>query len=198
MDITIVTLATPEIHSYATLTFSNNYRYAKAHHYIFSPYMRTLDDRRPPSWSKVLALLDQMDFSDWLFWIDADAMFVNFDKKIESLIDDNFDFIVASDDNGLNCGVMLMKCNDYMKTILCKVYAKDEFVNHQWWEQAGFHDLFYNDEEFFKRTKIVPKNKMNSYPADYKSGDFILHFANMTAENRVSAITDFINNKGLI
>jgi len=77
MNIAIITLGTNNIESYTKFTFSINKRYAENNNYKFIKYDDVLDNTRPPAWSKILALQNNINKYDWLLWIDADAIFNN-------------------------------------------------------------------------------------------------------------------------
>ena len=70
------------------LTWPNKERYCKKHGYKLFDESNSLDTSRPPSWSKILAvrrLLTQED-CDWVFWMDADTVIMNSEKRIEDIL----------------------------------------------------------------------------------------------------------------
>jgi mannan polymerase II complex MNN10 subunit len=49
----------------------NKKAYVKRHGYDFIDASSLLDTTRPPSWSKILAVKEQLSHYDWVFWNDA-------------------------------------------------------------------------------------------------------------------------------
>ncbi len=193
MRISIVTLATSEIRAYADMTIANNKEYAEQHGYGFAEYDCSLDETRPPSWSKITALGLNVPDNDWLLWIDADAAIMNHDIKIEDLIDNHYDFIFAADINGINAGVFLMKCSAFANMMLDKIYDLEQYINHVWWDNAAIHDLYRNDARFRDSVLVIRKDKLNSYLSDYEKGDFILHLPGMITETRYNIFKDYLS-----
>lgn len=184
MRIGIVTLSTPNIETYCQYTRARNCDYAEQHKYQFIAFKEKLDDSRPASWSKLLALLMNWDDYDWLMWIDADAMIMNKDIKLESIIDNKYDFIVSTDLNGINCGIFLVKTTEFMRQIFEQAYDKKEFINHPWWEQAALMSLMNENEILRQKTKKINKKEINSYMNDFEKGDFILHLPGFSNDTR--------------
>ncbi|KAL6639465.1 hypothetical protein ACP70R_023195 [Stipagrostis hirtigluma subsp. patula] len=93
----------------------NKRTYAAAHGYgVAALSADAVDTRRPPSWSKVLALLAHLHRHHWLFWNDADTLVTNPDIPLERILfsvighsnfDDSPDLILTEDVNGVNAEV---------------------------------------------------------------------------------------------
>jgi hypothetical protein len=85
----------------------------------------------------------------WFFWIDADALFTNFDIEIESLIKEfatssifkPVDLLIAKDWNGLNSGVFLLRNSDDAKEYLKTVNAQERYFMSQYQEQDAMADV---------------------------------------------------------
>lgn len=73
--------------------------------------------------------------------IDADALITGLHKRMEDLIDGQHDLIFNRDQNGINSGVALFRSSELTFKFLKQAYAKIEYLNHPWWEQAAFIDL---------------------------------------------------------
>lgn len=162
----------------------NKEAYCALHGYDFILGEEILDPSRPPAWSKVLLILQLLNSTSykWIFWIDADALFMNFAQPLEDLIDEQFDFILTRDFNNLNSGVFFLRNCDWSVQFLHDVYSQTQYINHMWWENMAIIvelKKLHNAD----RTKVYPQREMNSYLANYQNipiyqpGDFILHFA---------------------
>lgn len=186
-DIAVVTMAIGD--NYQGLVASgieNNRHYCEKHGYDFIYLTDNLDPSRPIAWNKILILQETLKNNEykWVFWIDADAIFMNFGISIEELIDDHFDLLVGSDLVGCNTGNFLLKNTPWTKDFLKRVYSHEEFIYHRYWEQAAVMQELKTNEDVRKHTKIFAPRIINSYPYSlhgsqevYRPGDFIIHFA---------------------
>jgi inositol phosphorylceramide mannosyltransferase catalytic subunit len=171
--ITICTQWTSEISSYAEDTELNHRAYAQKHNYGYYPCRFNPAINRPASWGKLLVLMSQFKTNDWLFWIDADAVFTNMDKKIEDFIT-NKDFIVGSNFEGINCGAFLISTSQWSQMWLKRLYDMTDYIENPWWEQAAIiHSM--KDEAVQQRSLILGPREMQSFHWDWQPGDFIFH-----------------------
>lgn len=146
MKIKVISLATPNIIGYAKYSTIINDEYCKKHGYDFDCKTQAYKER-PPAWSKIRFLIDAMNEDyDWLVWIDADAHFSNHDVKIESFIRGDNNFIFSEVNGLLNSGVFLVKCCLESQIMLDRVYSMDEYINHVWWENKAFIELWNTGE----------------------------------------------------
>jgi|3_EtaG_2_1085321.scaffolds.fasta_scaffold02967_8 hypothetical protein len=83
--IAFVTLATKEIEAYSKYTTRVNSLYCKMHGYTFILEPNHLSERFP-SWDKVLLMDGLFESFDLVFLMDADAMVIDFNTKIESFL----------------------------------------------------------------------------------------------------------------
>jgi hypothetical protein len=167
----------------------NKQAYAKKHGYDIFLYTESLDMTRKPHWSKIIALQKHLQDYDWLFWTDADALIMNNEIRLESLIDDNFDIIITKDCyNCVNTGNFFIKNSvwsaEFLKRMYQPVYLNHPGLNDNW----AFLRLYADDPTVKTHIKLVNPNLMNSYiecPPEakaeglYKQGDFIIHFAGL-------------------
>ena len=220
-SVSLVTLATGNL-PYKEVSVSNKKAYCEKHDYNFVLFSESLDEDRPAPWSKIKAMEEVLDSSsDWAVWIDADAFIMNDEIKLNSIIDDEFDLIIAVDGFTINSGVFLLKNTKNSKDFLKEVYEKDWAVNHPWWEQAAITE--YINEPNSLKVKMIGQKEMNAYPptdkedtsgkqwtrtrnelffynqerADkgiYEEGDFILHFAGFNSqEEKMKSINEYVN-----
>jgi len=186
----VVTLSTANIFEFAHTTESTKRRYARRHGYQFLPYREKLDERHP-AWSKVLALLDAFDQKGacWYFWVDADAMILNHEIKLESMVSPHTDLVISEDKCGLNSGSFLIKRNPRTRKFLQTVYQSTEFIDHGWWDQAAIRDVIRRGAADISM-RFVPQRALNSYfegsqSSRYTAGDFVLHLAGLPPDHRV-------------
>ncbi len=191
MKIAIITLYTKELNDFGRYTSINLRNYSNIYGYDFIEYNHTLDINRHPSWSKVKAMNINIDRYDWLVWIDADAVITNKCINIESIIDPNYDIIIAREDccaRSINTGVFILRNSEWTKNYLQLWYNQEQFSNTWPWDQAAFVHLYDNNIDVRNHTKVVRQNVLNSRGTTlaqpntftdsgrFQDRDFIVHF----------------------
>lgn len=204
MNIGVIHVFTEDIFDIGNLTTQNKHDYCEKYSYkLFEFTSRSeLDLSKKVSqprflpnliigigWSKIKLLIDLLENNkdiDWFFWIDADALFMNFNIKLEDFISDKAFFIVGRDCNGINVGTFFIK--NCQKSI---EFLKDIWNNGPeegtWWAETeqGQIDIHGRKEKYFDGFWVVENKKFNSYVHDcspgpqpcfkYEPGDFIVH-----------------------
>ena len=188
-EIAVVTIAAGD--NYRTLVkegLANKLSYCLKNNYKYIEGSSSLDTSRPVPWSKILLILEVMKDPaiKWIFWTDADSLIMNQKTLLESLIDEDFEFIIGDELNAtVNSGQFLIKNCEWSKKFLHQIYSHVEFVHHEWWENQAIIYEIENSDEIKSHTKIIPQRFINSYPrrlsrnldeATYQDGDFIIHF----------------------
>jgi hypothetical protein len=158
----ILTAYTDKFRNILKITLPRLHKYCTKHdfRYVCTKFGEVKD--RPHSWYKIQMFIDEVD--DFLLWIDADAIILNTEFNPYSLVEEGFDFYVSKDFNGINFGVVMVRCNDYVKTILEEVWNRTEFLTHPHWEQAAFIQLV--SENFLNinsKIKYIPQKIFNAY-----------------------------------
>lgn len=200
-DIAVVTMAIgKEYNNTVKSSIENKRRYCKRHGYDFICIKKSLDKNRPIPWSKIRLLLKILKTKKykWLFWTDADSLIMNFNIKLEELIDNNFDFIVSGDNNTVDpkdldlkkwkdnfflipniiTGEFLLKNSKWSENFLTSCYQKTEFINHNWWEQGSIIDMlsFDSKNQYWPKTKVIPFRLLNSFIKGHYAGSTFVPF----------------------
>ena len=185
MKIDIATVATPDIWQYAKYSVALNAEYAIRHRYGFHVFT-TPNKLRSPSWGKVEVAKQLLPGCDWLFFIDADAIFMKLEKKLEDFTEIDGDLLVC--ENGpnqgrlLNTGTMFLKNTEAMSQFLDRWYetgAKYAFKDFR--EQDALNDYYEKLSAESHPIKIVPLpfDVFNSHWLDYQRPvgreRFVLH-----------------------
>ena len=159
----------------------NKRRYCRHHGYEFIERTDGFDPSRPPSWSKVLFVKEQLPHFDWLFWTDADSLVMNNSMRLERFIEEGCDMVLTHDDFGVgryvvSMGQFLIRNCDWSMRFLDEVWEQKQFLRDRMWEQAAVqHLLTHRDPS--DHVCVVTQRRFNSYLHNYRKGDFLLHFA---------------------
>ena len=194
----IVSLCDHNVDAICSASVANKQAYADRHGYDVIVDSEVIDETRPTSWSKLLAMRKYLPSYDFLFYVDVDTIITNPEVKLEDIVDYGYDQILAADKNGLNCGVWLIRNTPWSLWFLDEMWAQEQFVHpgtfvlfH--YEQRAMHYLYqskvwrravkgsaYKGANTIRaRTKVVNSCVFNSLPAWYVKGDFIVHLAGL-------------------
>ncbi len=193
-NIALLSIATgSEFRASLSSCIKSHEQYCKKNNYLYVHHVEYDYKGRPAPWGKILAisqcLADNPEI-EYIFWADADTLITNPFFKIEILcrkLDrSNRCMLFAVDGGGnLNTGVFLIKRNETTNVILDLIWKQEQFINHQWWENAALMALY---PYIFQALLVTRENNLfNSYltgESPWQFGDFILHFAGLDNNSR--------------
>ncbi len=175
--------------------------YASRHGYDVHVVSEPLDGRRPPAWSKILALQRLHDDYDVLVWLDADLMIVDGELDIATELEpDRFLYLVAhaTPEGELpNSGVMMLRACAESAAFLDEVWAQDDLVEHRWWENAAVARLLGYEldpprrtgtTEWSERTKFLD-GRWNAIPDARAEAPRIRHYPGYKTRTRAAFMT---------
>lgn len=185
--IAVCSIFTSEMNKIGSITESINRQYCKKQSYDFICEHQIIDKNRHPAWSKIILIQRIIDKYDWILWIDADAVFHNFDIPVKNFIDNNFDLIIGEDFKNhkigrkINSGVLLFKKSLWSKNFLQEIYKYP--ANYYFNEQGAICDLI-NKNDNINHIKILEFGTINFITANgnWTKDTFIVHFAGKKRE----------------
>lgn len=181
---------------------SSHRRYCAAHNYGYHLLQDPMSSR-PHSWSRIplLKQVMQCTANEWLIWIDADALITNRFLSLEPILDymNKRDKLVAytiDGANNLNDGIAIYRNDPRVIDYLEYLWERTEYINHPWWCNAAAVVAQVDKREFFEAHvfKINATNALNSYVggrSPWSIGDWCIHFAGMSQEDRAKLIPAF-------
>eukprot|EP00435_Cladocopium_sp_Y103_P014282 s270_g3.t1 len=198
----IVTMHSPEIMSYANITNLMNQRYAERHSYGYHILNHTIDTARVPHWSKIHAILMHLPDYDFVFWIDADAIFYDQSRRIEEALNleehdgteiwgqDMWpDYPSLHRKEIMDGGTFLVRNSLWTRRFFIEMYYYppcQEFLNFT--EQFCFSVAYEaNFLDVKRKTKILPTPSLNHHrlPPPTENGSlFIWHLSGRSEEAR--------------
>lgn len=161
---------------------------------------------RPPAWSKISIVLEEMekDLVDFYLWIDADAVILNLDFDPLTFVTETHDIYMARDFNNLNSGVMLLKHTDYTKKFLQTVWDMTEYIENSSWENEAIIEMYKaNTIDLQNHLFELPAKIFNAYEhASYGvtkeenevcNDTFIFHAPALGINERKELIKKYVN-----
>ena len=143
------------------------------------------DPSRDTVWGKIPLILDLMGGHDWVFWTDADSVFMNQSIRIEDFVDPDADLVISREEHplnpgGVNAGHFLVRSTPAARAFLETVYRQEQFLSHPLREQEAMNHVLRAGLSPVN-VQYVAKRQLNAEIWDYRPGDFILHFQGQRA-----------------
>ena len=238
MKISVIHLCTEELAPLRAISIENKISYCSKHNYKLIDYSskegldlskdnqfkQRLSKLRTPKryllpselvmgWSKIKLLIDLLEKdkdTNWFFWIDADAVFMNHHKRLDQFISNDPEtfFIVGKDCNGINVGTFFIKNCPQSLEFLKELWQIGPKAGG-WIEESeqGQLSILGQSEKYAKGFSIVRNTEFNSYIHDcwgvedrkaapcqmhykYTQGDFIIHLPGVP--NKAQTISDVL------
>ncbi len=141
---------------------------------------------------------------EWVHACGCDTMITNFNIRLEDIVDDNADFIIATDCFNINNDSFLIRATPLAIEWLKYIDSlEDQYAEkHPWNDQQAMID---NIERLGNRLKVVPQRVLNSYDYDqypgsiphvykkdifgndgqWQSGDFLIQWPGIPNDRRI-------------
>lgn len=164
---------------YGDFASLNHHEYSNKHGYSYVKEIVKNDDYLDwhPTWIKIDVLKKYLPLYDYVVWIDADAVFVNQEIKIEDMITDNVDLVIPKLEvdrisgnmwTHTTTGFMIWKNSEWSFNILNELWNNPKQFKFEF-----FHEQSRLDELIYENFKLDGgKNILNKTIDDIES--FIL------------------------
>ncbi|QNN23318.1 hypothetical protein HED60_13880 [Planctomycetales bacterium ZRK34] len=190
--------------AYRDIVFANHRRYCQRHGYQLIHDTSRPKPGRTGYWTKIHLIQQHLHMVDWLMWIDCDAMFMNHDVKLETiLLDEHRDMILSRSPDvpraaWINTGVFFIRDTLWVRHFLDVVWTKGEVLKEEYdidrWgcycrgEQSTMiyflQTMFLDDID--KHVRIYPSHVFNA--REYTGGrSFIVHFPGANKAQRIAS-----------
>jgi hypothetical protein len=184
--IAVVTAATKDLNIYTQHSFKINEAYANKHDYAWHADIYDNLNGKHGGWLKIKTILKYLRFYEVVMWIDADAIFVNDDKKVEEFLRPGKDFYICTEAgvsyNLFNSGIMIFRHCDFTFNLLTTTLRfKESFFGMLGSHEQACLIYFYlnNIDDAKKHTQVLKPYEMNTVMPNWSKslneGDYILH-----------------------
>jgi hypothetical protein len=195
LDIALLTAFDGNQREVAAYTTPNKAAYCARHGYPFIVRTDGFAPSRPPAWSKIRFIKNCLREHEWVFWSDADSLIMNGSARLEEFVDEAYDLILTHEDMGVGVynvctGEMFFRRSKWSIRFLDEIWSQREFIHDRLWEnRALIHLLWASD--LSPHVQIVTQRRFNSYPSNYRKGDFMLHAAGLSRERQLRTIQKY-------
>jgi galactosyl transferase GMA12/MNN10 family len=132
------------------MTWPNKENYCRKHGYALFNESMSLDQSRPPSWSKIKAAqrLLREESCDWVFWLDADTIIMNSNKRVEDFLplpDSGIDLLLTEQKGpSWNAGAWLIRNTPWSLAFLDHWWGMKDFVKPKGLAVSGDNDALHS------------------------------------------------------
>jgi hypothetical protein len=142
---------------YGDFASLNHHEYSNKHGYSYIKEIVKNDDYFDwhPTWIKIDVLKKYLPLYDYVVWIDADAVFVNQEIKIEDMITDNVDLVIPKLEvdrvsgnmwTHTTTGFMVWKNSEWSHNILNELWDNPKQFKFEFFhEQSRLDELIYEN-----------------------------------------------------
>lgn len=163
---------------------SNFKNYCNKHDIDFICYDDVIDKTRPPHWSKIDAVLMNIEKYDWVWWLDIDSLIMNSEFDVRDILDKNYDMVftrsedyaIKGQDYVINGSYISNGSAFYKNSPLAIQFLKDckelerpelkeakEKIDIFDREQRAMRLLLKADEAYSSKAKLIHERECNSY-----------------------------------
>jgi hypothetical protein len=111
--------------------------FARRHGYDLHLHTEATEPSRPAPWSKIPILRELLERYETVVWLDSDLVIVD---PRDDLPRPGFMALVehtTKEGRMPNSGVWVLRSGEATRRFLDEVWAQDDLVDHQWWENAA-------------------------------------------------------------
>jgi hypothetical protein len=155
---------------YGDFASLNHHEYSNKHGYSYIKKIVKNEDYSDwhPTWIKIDVLKKYLPLYDYVVWIDADAVFVNQDVKIEDLINDGVDLVIPKLEmdrvtgnmwTHTTTGFMIWKNSEWSNNMLNTLWSEPKDYRFTFFhEQSRLDELIYDKFTVQGGENILNKN----------------------------------------
>lgn len=211
MKFLILTYANDDMKEMVEVTSANKKKYCDKYGYDFVRETEMLENlgygRGKYSWNKIPLLIKYLPHYDWIFWSDADALIMNYNRRLEEFVphENGKDLIIARDHQPwINAGNFFIRdcewSRNFLQLVRLHTWVEKMGPQYGWWEQGAIRYLI--EQPYHEaHVKYVSCREFNAYAnlkrreweyngwmrEDlFKPGDFLCHYSGLVHQDGVS------------
>jgi hypothetical protein len=204
--IALLTIYTDEFQPLANIVLPNMMDYCSKHNYTLYAFNVNSIESGYKKIEKILSVIEEVDA---MLCLDLDTFITNHNITVGSFLDDEHDFYICKDVNGINAGSFIVKNTAWARKFLRLIHDHRVVYEN---EQNAIEYLIIKED----KVKILPHPSINSYiyelykpgwgvigdriiskpsheEGDWRNSDFILHLPGMTLDKRVEILNRLTN-----
>ena len=133
---------------------------------------------------------------DVVMTIGMDTLFMNHDMNVRDVFEPYDSVLIAREETGwwpINNDVMIYRSGHCEKLVDRMMNDFDVWKQYPWRQQAHLWNLMQEEKWVRDMVRLVPAKTMNQHPTKWQLGDWIVHFYNMSIEDKVANAKNMLN-----
>jgi hypothetical protein len=133
---------------------------------------------------------------DVVMTIGMDTLFMNHDISVRDVFEPYDNVLIAREETGwwpMNNDVMIYRAGRCEKLIDRMMNDFEVWKQYPWRQQAHLWNLMQEEKWVKDMVRLVPAKTMNQHPTKWQLGDWIVHFYNMSIEDKVANAKNLLN-----
>ena len=134
-------------------------------------------------------MLEDLGQYDVVMNIGMDTLFMNHDISVRDVFQPWDSVLVAREETGwwpINNDVMIYRAGRAEKLIERFINDFDVWKQYPWRQQTHLWNLLQEEKWVRDMVRLVPAKVMNQHPNNWQLGDWIVHFYNMSLEDKLA------------
>ena len=137
----------------------------------------------------MVSLFTHLKNYDVVMTIGMDTLFMNHNISVRDVFEPYDSVLVAREETGwwpLNNDVMIYRGGHSENLIERMINDFDVWKQYPWRTQAHLWNLIQEEKWVRDMVRLVPAKTMNQHPTKWQLGDWIVHFYNMSLEDKLA------------
>lgn len=133
---------------------------------------------------------------DIVMTIGMDTLFMNQNISIRDVFEPFDSVLIAREETGwwpMNNDVMIYRSGRCEKLLDRMMNDFDVWKQYPWRQQTHLWNLMQEEKWVRDMVRLVPAKTMNQHPTKWQLGDWIVHFYNMSIEDKVANARNMLN-----
>ena len=175
---------------------ANHKAYCEKHGYDYKTYYFDYKNFNNVVLDDYGYLLSNLKDYDVVMTIGMDTLFMNHNISVRDVFEPYDSVLIAREETGwwpLNNDVMIYRAGHCEKLIERMMNDFDVWKQYPWRQQTHLWNLMQEEKWVKDMVRLVPAKTMNQHPTKWQLGDWIVHFYNMSLEDKLANAKNRLN-----
>jgi hypothetical protein len=175
---------------------ANHRQYCEKWGYDYLPAYLDYQNYNNNAIADIQGLLDCLKKYDVVMTIGMDTLFMNHNISVRDVFEPYDNVLVAREETGwwpINNDVMIFKSGHSEKLLERMINDFDVWKQYPWRMQTHLWNLMQEEKWVKDMVRLVPAKTMNQHPNHWQLGDWIVHFYNMSLEDKLANAKNMLN-----
>ena len=168
---------------------ANHKAYCAKHGYDYKMYEFDYQNFNHIVLDDIRGLLEDLKNYDVVMHVGMDTLFMNHNISVRDVFEPYDSVLITREELGwwpINNDVMIYRAGHCEKLIERMMNDFDVWKQYPWRQQTHLWNLMQEEKWVRDMVRVVPAKTMNQHPNHWQLGDWIVHFYNMSLEDKLA------------